>query len=124
MIKKSLVAALAALTLGGVVLPAYSAVVVVRQAPPAPREEVAPAARNGYVWRTGHWEWRGNKHHWVKGNWVKARRGYNYAQRVRLPTLALTRSMPLDLRASSSPMLLITVATTVKFASLPCDCRY
>ncbi len=80
MIKKSLVAALAAITLGGVVLPAYSAVVVVRQAPPAPREEVAPAARNGYVWRTGHWEWRGNKHHWVKGNWVKARRGYNYAQ--------------------------------------------
>lgn len=79
MIKKTLAAVLAVAALGAAI-PAYSAVVIVRQAPPPAREEVAPAARNGYVWRTGHWDWRGNKHVWVKGNWVKARRGYHYVQ--------------------------------------------
>lgn len=79
MLKKAIAAALTVAALG-VAVPSYSATVIVRTAPPPPREEVAPAVRPGYVWRAGHWQWRGNKHVWVKGNWVKARRGYHYAQ--------------------------------------------
>lgn len=79
MMKKTLVAALLATTLGGTVLPAFSATYV-RVAPPAPREEVVPAARPGHVWRAGHWEWRGNKHRWVAGTWIRERRGYHYVQ--------------------------------------------
>jgi hypothetical protein len=79
MIKQAIAAALTVAALG-VAIPSYSATVIVRTAPPPPREEMAPAARKGYVWRAGHWDWRGNKYVWVKGSWVKARRGYHYVQ--------------------------------------------
>ena len=52
--------------------------VTVRRAPPPPRNEVAPAPRRGYVWSTGYWNWSNNKHHWVKGNWMRERTGYAY----------------------------------------------
>jgi hypothetical protein len=60
---------------------AAQAQVVVRIGPPPPpRVEVVPAARPGYLWTPGYWAWRGNRHVWVNGNWVRARRGYVYTQ--------------------------------------------
>jgi WXXGXW repeat (2 copies) len=55
-------------------------VVDIRIGPPPPRVEVVPAARPGWVWAPGYWNWRGNRHVWVNGNWVRARRGYAYTQ--------------------------------------------
>lgn len=49
-------------------------------APPPPRAYAHPRARRGQVWVDGHWEWRGNRHRWVEGYWVKARPGYAYRQ--------------------------------------------
>ncbi len=50
----------------------------VRVAPPPPRNEVVPAARAGYAWVPGFWDWRGRRHVWVNGHWERARRGYVY----------------------------------------------
>ena len=46
--------------------------------PPPPRHEVVPAARAGYHWSPGYWDWRGHKHVWVNGHWERDRRGYVY----------------------------------------------
>jgi hypothetical protein len=56
----------------------YTAIVSV--APPAPRVEVVPAAREGWVWAPGHYEWRGNQHVWVAGSWMRDRPGYEYRE--------------------------------------------
>jgi hypothetical protein len=50
--------------------------VVVRTAPPAPRHEVVPAARRGFEWAPGYWNWNGHRHVWVRGHWERARAGY------------------------------------------------
>ena len=50
------------------------------QAPPAPRYERVPAPRRGMVWSEGHWEWRGHRHVWIPGTWVRVRQGYQYHQ--------------------------------------------
>lgn len=72
--RKLLLAAFAASSIGFMSLPASAAVgIYVDVAPPAPRYEVVPAARPGYVWQPGYWDWRNNRHHWVKGYWVKER---------------------------------------------------
>jgi hypothetical protein len=47
-------------------------------APPPPRYEAVPAARAGYVWSPGHWQWRGGRHVWVPGHWERVRAGYVY----------------------------------------------
>ena len=47
-------------------------------APPAPRYEVFPDARDGYVWISGYWGWDRHHHVWVEGHWVPQRRGYTY----------------------------------------------
>jgi hypothetical protein len=47
-------------------------------APPEPRVEVVPAARVGYVWAPGYWEWREGAHVWVPGHWIGERRGYHW----------------------------------------------
>jgi hypothetical protein len=80
MMKKLLIAALVAGSLGSITLPASAAVVVVREAPPPPRAERVPAPRQGYSWINGHWEWRNNHHVWVRGTWVRDRRGHHYVQ--------------------------------------------
>lgn len=77
MIRKLVLAATVAASLGGVALPA-SAVVYVQIAPPAPQVEVVPAPRRGYVWVPGYWDWRRNHHVWVAGSWVRERPGYAY----------------------------------------------
>lgn len=80
MMKKLLMAALVAGSLGSVTLPSTAAVIVVREAPPAPRVERMPEARRGYTWVAGHWEWRHNRHQWVRGTWLRDRHGYVYHQ--------------------------------------------
>jgi hypothetical protein len=52
----------------------------VRIGPPPPRVEPIPVIRPGYVWTPGYWDWRGNRHHWVAGTWVRGRPGYFYSQ--------------------------------------------
>lgn len=49
-------------------------------APPPPRYEAPPQARRGMAWVPGHWEWRGHRHVWIQGYWVKARPGYHYRE--------------------------------------------
>lgn len=80
MIKKIVLAAMVAASLGGVATSVTAANVVVQVAPPALRHEVMPAPRRGYVWVAGHWEWRNNRHQWVNGTWIRERRGYMYNQ--------------------------------------------
>lgn len=78
MIKRLLLAAALAGSLGTVTMPATSAVILVQKAPPEPRSERIPPARRGYVWAPGHWDWRGNRHVWVGGKWMRDRKGYVY----------------------------------------------
>ena len=82
MIKQALFAALVAASLGSVAVPASAADIglSINIAPPAPRYEVVPAPRPGYVWAPGYWNWQHNRHVWVAGSWARARPGYVYAQ--------------------------------------------
>jgi hypothetical protein len=79
--KKLLIAAILATSIGSLAAPAMAAteIIVVRKAPPAPRHEVVPAARHGYVWAPGYWNWNGHRYAWVKGKYVKARAGYHWS---------------------------------------------
>ena len=47
-------------------------------APPAPRVEVVPAMRAGYVWAPGYWEWRDSAHVWIPGRWIGERHGFHW----------------------------------------------
>lgn len=81
--KKLLIAAMAASAFGAISLPiAVSAadVLIVRTAPPAPRDEVVPAARRGYVWTPGYWRWNGHRYVWAHGKYVRARHGYYWRE--------------------------------------------
>ena len=44
--------------------------------PPPPAVASRPAPRPGYVWVPGYWSWRGHRHVWVDGRWLRERRGY------------------------------------------------
>ena len=46
-------------------------------APPAPRYEVVPPPRVGYVWAPGYWAWDSGHHHhiWRKGHYIHERHG-------------------------------------------------
>jgi len=77
--RKLLLAALAAASIGLAPLPAAAAVsIYLDVAPPAPRYEVVPAVRPGYAWQPGYWDWRGSRHLWVKGHWVRERKGVHW----------------------------------------------
>jgi hypothetical protein len=78
--KKLLIAAMLAGSLGAVTVPSSAAVVIVREAPPPPRAERTPEPRRGYLWAAGHWEWKHNHHVWVRGTWLRERHGYVYHQ--------------------------------------------
>lgn len=71
---KWLLAAMAFSSVALIPLPA-SAQVYLEIAPPAPRHEVIPAPRPGHVWQPGYWEWRDGHHVWVRGHWLRERRG-------------------------------------------------
>jgi hypothetical protein len=49
-------------------------------APPPPRYERVPSPRPGYIWSPGYWDWQGNRHQWISGNWIASRPGYVYSQ--------------------------------------------
>ena len=71
----------AAVALGAIAVPIVSEAktIIIDVAPPAPRVEVVPAPRSGYVWAPGYWRWTGHKHVWVNGSWVHERHGWHYA---------------------------------------------
>jgi hypothetical protein len=77
--KKLILAALLAASAGPLLpLTASADVLVVRTAPPPPREEVIPAARHGYVWTPGYWNWNGHRYVWVQGRYQRERMGYRW----------------------------------------------
>ncbi len=47
-------------------------------APPEARVEVVPAARVGYVWAPGYWNWEGHRHVWVGGRWIHEHPGHHW----------------------------------------------
>jgi hypothetical protein len=54
--------------------------VMINVGPPPLRTEVIPGPRPGYAWVPGYWDWRGNRHVWVNGSWVRERPGYHYSR--------------------------------------------
>jgi hypothetical protein len=83
MFKKTfLVAVLSAASLGALSPLAANAAqyTIVRVAPPAPIEEVVPAARRGFVWAPGHYDYRGNQYSWVRGRWLRERPGHEWRE--------------------------------------------
>jgi hypothetical protein len=65
--------------LGFVAAPAWSqSSITIDTAPPAARQEAPGAVREGYVWAPGYWNWQDNRHAWVEGHYVPARKGYRY----------------------------------------------
>lgn len=50
--------------------------VVADTEPPPEQAEAVPAARPGYVWVRGHWEWRGGQWQWQQGHWQRERAQY------------------------------------------------
>jgi hypothetical protein len=79
MFKKILIASLVATSFAGVpMISAAQRAVIITQAPPPPRQEVVPAPRRGYEWAPGFWAWRGGRHAWVAGHWVRERRGSHW----------------------------------------------
>ena len=74
-----LVAALVSSTFAAMSLPAAAEIdFYVNIAPPAPRYEIVPAPRAGYVWAPGYWDYRSNRYVWTRGHWERERRGYYY----------------------------------------------
>jgi hypothetical protein len=78
--RKLLVVALAAASLA---LPLASQARVdldINIAPPAPRYEVVPPPRVGFVWAPGFWAWDGGhrRHVWRAGHYVRERRGQHW----------------------------------------------
>ena len=77
--KRSIAGTFIAAALAASALPAVARTdVFVSVAPPAPRYEVAPAPRAGFVWAPGYWDWRRGSYHWVGGHWNRPRPGYLY----------------------------------------------
>jgi hypothetical protein len=62
----------------GSVAPAYSAVVDIEVAPPAPRVVEVPPPRAGFVWAPGYYRWDGHQHVWVDGRWLRERPGMHW----------------------------------------------
>jgi hypothetical protein len=80
--KNVLLSAATALVLGTVALaPVAQArpdTLIVKVAPPAPKHERAMAARRGYEWAPGYWNYNGRRYVWVKGHYERVRRGQSY----------------------------------------------
>ena len=56
--------------------------IAIGNAPPPVRYEVVPAARRGYEWAPGYWNWNGRRHVWSKGHWERQRVGHYYQRPV------------------------------------------
>ena len=72
--------AVALATMGAMAIPAQARtdldVYVNYGAPPPAYYERVPAVRVGYTWVPGYWEWRGHRHVWVAGRYVRTRPGH------------------------------------------------
>jgi len=55
-----------------------AAQIYVRVAPPAPRHEVVPVVREGWVWQPGYWNWNGRRYVWARGHSIRAHRGQHW----------------------------------------------
>src|ERR1700748_65122 len=73
--RKLLLAAIAATTIGGALPAAADIGIWVNEAPPAPRHEVVPAPRAGYVWAPGYYDHRNGHYVWVSGHFEKEHHG-------------------------------------------------
>ena len=78
--KTLLAAALAATLMGFGAAAQAQYTAIVSAAPPAPRHEAVPAAREGWVWAPGHYEWRHGEYAWMEGHWMRERAGYEYRE--------------------------------------------
>ena len=78
MFKKILLASMIAASFAAVPAASFARTVIITEAPPEPRHEVVPPARRGYEWAPGHWEWRGNRHQWIAGHWLREHRGQHW----------------------------------------------
>jgi hypothetical protein len=81
--RKSLVAALCVAALGAIAVPTTASAdvaVYFNTAPPQARYEAVPAPRSGYVWSSGYWNYKGNKHVWQNGHWERERPGHHWSQ--------------------------------------------
>ena len=77
MLKKILLAAAVASTLGTSAMAAQRAIVIT-EAPPAVREERVPEYRHGYDWAPGHYVYRHGQYAWVEGHFIRERRGMHW----------------------------------------------
>ena len=77
MLKKILLAAAVASTLGTSAMAAQRAIVIT-EAPPAVREERIPEYRRGYDWAPGHYVFRNGQYVWVEGHFIRERRGMHW----------------------------------------------
>ena len=78
-IRKKLVVALCAASIGAFALPmtaGASVEIFFNAAPPPARYERVPAPRRGYVWSPGYWNTRADRHVWQRGHWERNRPGY------------------------------------------------
>jgi hypothetical protein len=67
----------ACVIMGSAIIPAIAhadADLIVNTAPPAPKTEIVPGPRTGYVWSPGYWKWENNEHVWVEGRWIEQRK--------------------------------------------------
>jgi hypothetical protein len=82
MFKKILLASLIASSFASVPLTSQAQprdrAIIIREAPPPPREEAIPRPRRGHVWAPGHWAWRDGRHVWVPGHFLRERRGHRW----------------------------------------------
>jgi len=77
---KTLMGAAFAAALLGFGAAAQAQVTTITIAPPAPRHEVVPAPREGWVWAPGHYQWRHGEYLWTEGHWMRERSGYEFRE--------------------------------------------
>lgn len=58
-------------------VPSSWATVYVRIQAPSVRIETH-SERQGYVWQSGYWRWRGQKHEWTTGHYARAKHGRHW----------------------------------------------
>jgi len=84
MFRQVMLAAVVAASLATMATPSMAARVnvAINVAPPDQRYEAVPAARRGYDWTPGYWNWNRShrRHDWVAGSWMRSRQGYVYTQ--------------------------------------------
>ncbi|MBL8519616.1 MAG: YXWGXW repeat-containing protein [Betaproteobacteria bacterium] len=79
--KKLLLAAATAAALSGMPIaqasPHWS--IGINIGPPPLRYEPVPVPRAGYVWVPGYWDWRGQRHVWISGHYLREKRHQHYS---------------------------------------------